>query len=104
MCSVVYQLLVSVELRFQLCNSKGGLDAVADGLQPSQFSSLHQLLIDTLLSQLGTGFSLLEVFYAFLHGTLGSEFFVCLAEIPALLVLLVSTMASVPLVCGLCGK
>lgn len=38
-CSVVGHFLLSVELSFQLGNMKRCLDAVADGLQPSYFSS-----------------------------------------------------------------
>lgn len=104
MGSIVYQLLVSIEFSFQLGNSKRCLDAVADGLQPSEFSSFHQLLIDTLLSQPGTAFSFLVVVQAFLHGVLGSEVFPCLAEAPALLVFLVRTLTSTPEVCGLGRK
>lgn len=103
-CSVVGHFLISVELGFQLGNMKRRFDAVTDGFQPSYFSSLHQLLMKTLLSKLGTVFPFLLFIPAFLHGVLVPEFVSCLAKIPALLIFLASTLASLPVVCCLCRK
>lgn len=104
MGSVVVDFLLPVELSFQLGNMEGCLDAVADGLQPSYFSSFHQLLKYTFPSKRGTVFSFLMVIPDFLHGVLGSaEFFSCLAKSPALLVSLASALASV-LVVGCPGR
>lgn len=103
-CSVVGHFLLSVELSFQLGNMKRCLDAVADGLQPSYFSSCHKLLLNTLLSKLGRVFSFLLVTPAFLHTVLLPELFSCLAKVPALLVFLASTLASIPVVCCLGRK
>lgn len=95
MCPVVGHFLLSVELGSQLGGMKRCLDAVADGLQPSYFSPLHQLLKNTLLSKLGAVFAFLKVVPAFLHSLLGSEFRSCLAKIPALLVVWARALAPV---------
>lgn len=104
MCPVVGHFLFSVELGSQLGGMKRCLDAVADGLQPSYFSPLHQLLKNTLLSKPGTVFAFLKVVPAFLHSVLGSEFRSCLAKIPALLVLWARALAPVLVVCCLGRK
>lgn len=98
-CSVVGHFLLFVESSFQLGNVKSCFDAVAEGLQPSYFSSFHQLLMNTLLSKLGTVFLFLMVIPAFLHSVLVPEFSSCLAKIPALLVFFAGTLASIPVVC-----
>lgn len=103
-CSVVGHFLLFVESSFQLGNMKRCFDAVAEGLQPSHFSSFHPLLMNTLLSKLGTVFFFLTAIPAFLHSVLVPEFSSCLAKSPALLVFLAGTLASIPVVCCFCRK
>lgn len=103
-CSVVGHFLLPVEFGFQLGNTVRCFDAIADGLQPSYFPSFHQLLMNTLLSKVGTVFFFLMIIPVFLHSVLVPECFSCLAKIPALPVFLASTLASAALVCGFCRK
>lgn len=99
--SVVGHSILSVEPSFQLCRAERCFDLVAESLPPSCFPPFHSLLMNTLLSQLGTVFSFLLVSPVFLCSVLDPEYFSCLAKSPALLVFLAGTLASLPGVCGL---